>query len=88
MTPDDTSFRVLDWIIGAFGALLGLLYKAQTDKLKELQEAQSTIAGEVREIELLVAGSYVKREDFDKSITALFAKLDRIEAKLDNKADK
>jgi hypothetical protein len=35
-----------------------------------------------------VAGSYVKRDDMDKLTTALFTKLDKIEAKIDQKADK
>lgn len=40
------------------------------------------------EIEVLVAGAYVKKDEFGASVAALFAKLDRIEDKLDGKADK
>ena len=40
------------------------------------------------EIKVLVAGDYVKKDEFLKSVTALFTKLDRIEGKLDKKADK
>jgi len=36
----------------------------------------------------LVAGSYAKRDELDKMAAAIFLKLDRIEAKLDTKADK
>jgi hypothetical protein len=42
----------------------------------------------VQSIEVLVAGSYVKRDDMDKLTAALFAKLDKIELKIDGKADK
>ena len=45
-------------------------------------------ADKVQHIEVLVAGTYVKRDDMEKLGGALFAKLDKIEAKLDGKADK
>jgi hypothetical protein len=88
MTTDETTIRIFDWIIAAISALLGLLWKANSDSLKKLQEDHTTISGEVREIELLVAGSYVKRDEMEKMISALFTKLDKIEAKIDQKADK
>ena len=56
--------------------------------LKELQAQDKELANKVSSIEVLVAGQYVKRDDMDRSMTALFAKLDRIEDKLDGKADK
>lgn len=56
--------------------------------LKELQAQDKELANKVSSIEVLVAGQYVKRDDMDRSMTALFAKLDRIEDKLDSKADK
>lgn len=36
----------------------------------------------------MIADSYIKKEDFDRMTTAIFAKLDKIENKLDGKADK
>ena len=39
-------------------------------------------------MQLLVAGNYVRREDLESSVKALFAKLDKIEDKLDKKADR
>jgi len=39
-------------------------------------------------IEVLVAGTYIKRDDFNDVIKVLFAKLDKIDEKLDAKADK
>jgi hypothetical protein len=46
------------------------------------------IVRNLQEIEILVAGTYVKREDMDKLGTALFAKLDRIENKVDQKLNR
>lgn len=56
--------------------------------IDSLQKADTSLTSKVQAIEVLVAGSYVKRDDMDKLATALFAKLDKIEAKLDGKADK
>lgn len=53
-----------------------------------LQKADSSLTEKVQHIEVLVAGSYVKRDDMDRLTVALFTKLDKIEAKLDGKADK
>jgi len=53
-----------------------------------LRSQDSKLAEKVGNIEVLVAGQYVKRDDMDKSMTALFMKLDRIEDKIDKKADK
>ena len=58
------------------------------ENIQSLQKSDSELATKVQGIELLVAGSYVKRDDLDKLTTALFAKLDKIDAKLDAKADK
>ena len=58
------------------------------DSIQGLQASDKALADKVQHIEVLVAGQYVKREDIDKMMTALFAKLDKIDAKLDAKADK
>ena len=47
-----------------------------------------TLAEKVNGIEILVAGNYVKKDDFDRFTDAIFSKLDKISDKLDNKADK
>lgn len=48
----------------------------------------TALEDKVQHIEVLVAGNYVKRTDMDALTTALFAKLDKIENKLDGKVDK
>lgn len=70
------------------GALMGSIMKAIWDGLKDLQVADKGLVKDVAALQILVAGNYVKRADFDNVVSALFAKLDKIEAKLDSKMDK
>lgn len=56
--------------------------------LRDLQKSDTKLAEKVSSIEVLVAGNYVKKEDFDKLGEAIFKKLDRIEDKLSEKVDK
>jgi len=49
--------------------------------MKDLTTADKDLANKVASIEVLVAGDYVKKDDFHSTINAMFAKLDRIEDK-------
>lgn len=73
--------------IGLISFLGGWVVKNLQDSMKALQSADERLAAKVQSIEVLVAGQYIKREDFDRTIAALFAKLDKIDAKLDMKAN-
>ncbi len=75
-------------VIGVAGALGGWWMKAMWDAVKELKSADEKLAAQVSDLKVLVAGDYVRREMFDRLSDAIFAKLDRIESKLDGKADK
>lgn len=79
---------IINWLLASFGALIGFLLNAVWQAVKDLQTADKELAGKVSEIEVLVAGDYVRREEFNQTVTALFSKLDRIEDKIDKKADK
>lgn len=79
---------LINWLLGGFGALIGFLLNAVWQAVKDLQSADKELAAKVSEIEVLVAGAYVKKEEFSTAVTALFTKLDRIEDKIDKKADK
>ena len=74
--------------VGVAGALGGWWLKVMHESLKELAAQDQRLAEKVGKIEVLVAGAYVKREEFDRVVQRLFEKLDHIENKLDNKADK
>lgn len=79
---------IVNWLLGGFGALIGFLLNAVWQAVKDLQAADKELATKVSEIEVLVAGAYVKKDDFNELSKAIFAKLDRIEDKLDGKVDK
>jgi len=85
MTDPQTIFNLLCGLIAFFG---GWVLNSLRDSIKALHQSDENLTMKVQAIELLVAGSYVKRDDLDKLTTALFAKLDKIENKLDGKADK
>lgn len=81
--------------IGLIGALGGWVLKSIRESIRDLQDthkeltkADNELADKVQKIEVLVAGTYVKRDDLEKLSSALLNKLDKIEAKLDGKADK
>lgn len=80
-----TALNVLFSLVGALG---GWVLNSLRDSIKTLQKADSDLATKVQSIEVLVAGQYVKRDDMEKLSAAIFTKLDRIESKLDGKADK
>lgn len=80
--------QVFNVVLSIAGALGGWWMKAMWYALKELQKADDRLATQVSDLKVLVAGDYVRREMFDRLSDAIFAKLDRIENKLDGKADK
>lgn len=85
MTDAQTAFNVVLSLVAFLG---GWVLNSLRDSIASLHKSDTELATKVQHIEVLVAGSYVKRDDLDKMTTALFTKLDKIEAKLDGKADK
>lgn len=82
------SQSIINWAFAAVGALLSFILKVIWDAVKDLQSSDKELVDKVQHMEVLVAGQYVKRDDMDKLGDAIFAKLDRIESKLDGKVDK
>ena len=82
---DQTFFNIAVAVAGSLG---GWWLKVLWDAVKDLQSADKELAEKVSSIEILVAGQYVKRDDFDRVANAIFAKLDKIMDKLDTIADK
>jgi len=79
---------IINWLLAGFGTLIGFLLNAVWQAVKDLQTADKVLAEKVGSIEVLVAGAYVKKDEFTDTVKALFAKLDKIEDKIDRKADK
>lgn len=78
-------FNVLFALVGVLG---GWWMKAMWEAIKSLEQADKALGNQVADLKVLVAGGYVRTEQFDSLGKAIFAKLDRIEDKLDGKADK
>lgn len=82
------SQTMINAIIGGFAAAVAFILRVIWEGLRELQKADVDLAAKISEIQLLVAGNYVKKDELDGVIKALFLKLDKIEDKLDKKADR
>lgn len=80
--------QLFNIVIGVAGALGGWWMKAMWEGLNDLKKTDHELTQQVNSLQILVAGQYMRRDEFDKTSHAIFAKLDRIEDKLDKKADK
>lgn len=74
--------------IGLISTMLGWWLNNVWASLKELQAADRELAEKVASIEILVAGQYVTRDEFNNVLSQVFSKLDRIIEKLNEKADR
>jgi hypothetical protein len=86
--PDDNTFRVLDWAFTVLGGLMSLIWAMLGLRIKKIEDAGDRTSGLHQALELRIASDYVPRRDLEKSLDALFRKLDNIEALLHQKADK
>ena len=67
--------------VAVIGLIIGWVLRTLWADMKDLST-------KVQSIEILVAGEYVKKAEIAQLSDSLFKKLDRIEDKLDGKADK
>ena len=74
--------------MGFIMAIFGWFLRISWESMTSLQKQDRDLADKVARIEVLVAGEYVKKDEFDRAIERLFDKLDHIEMKIDSKADK
>lgn len=68
--------------------ILGFMLRVLWQSVKDLRTEDRLLADKVNNIEVLVAGQYIKRDEFQQFSEAIFKKLDKIEDKLDGKEDK
>jgi CHASE3 domain sensor protein len=80
-----TAFNI---VLGIAGTVLGWLVRGLWALIAELQKENKEITKKISEIEVLVAGDYVKRESFERTIDALFKKLDAVYEIVNKKADR
>lgn len=74
--------------VGLAAFLGGYVLRSIGESLRSLTDADAIVMAKIQQIELLVAGQYVTHSEMEKLSAALFSKLDKIENKLDMKADK
>jgi hypothetical protein len=79
---------VINWAFGLLSMVLGFLLRSMWQAVRDLQTSDKHLVDKINTVEVLVAGSYVHKGEFDRHVSALFDKLDRIEDKLDRKEDK
>jgi hypothetical protein len=91
--------NLINYLMAGFGAAMGFILRVLWEGLRELQKSDLEITAKINQMQLLVAGEYVKKEDlersaalqkdyFERNVTAIFSKLDKIEDKLDGKVDR
>lgn len=91
--------NLINYMMAGFSAAIGFILRVIWEGLRELQEADLVITAKLNQMQLMVAGEYVKKDDLERSATAqrdyfehnmvaIFKKLDKIEDKLDGKADR
>lgn len=86
MTVD---FQVLFNIaVGLAGFLGGWLLNVMWESIKDMQSSDKDLADKVSKIEVLVAGQYVPRSEYQGFQQDITKALRRIEDKLDAKVDK
>ena len=79
---------VINLLFAALGALGGWVLNNVRQSISDLQVQDTALTEKVQRIEVIVVGEYVKREEMERMTSAISTKLDRIEQKIDSKADK
>jgi hypothetical protein len=77
-----------NFVVGLSAFLGGWILRNLKESIDNLHDADSELTDKVQHIEVLIAGDYVRRSDLGIIVASLFEKLDKIESKLDRKADK
>ena len=80
--------QIINWVLGALGGLIGFLLHILLKSVEDLHNNERELSNKINEIEIQMAGSYICKTDFNKTMDRVFAKLDRIEEKLNEKMDK
>ena len=85
---EPTNQLLINVLLGAVSALSGAMLAALWQSVKELHTSDKEINKKISDVEVLVAGDYIRKDAFDKLSNDLFTLLHRIEDKIDRKQDK
>lgn len=73
---------MINAMLGLIAFLGGWVINSFKIEIKENQKISKEISDRLNQIEILVAGKYITREEFDKKFDAMFRKLDTIEIEI------
>jgi hypothetical protein len=79
---------IVNAIIAGLMAAMAFTLRVIWEGFRELQKTDLEQLSQLMSVKVMIADSYIKKDDFDHMTTAIFLKLDKIENKLDGKADK
>jgi phage host-nuclease inhibitor protein Gam len=71
-------------VVGVFGYMLKVMW----DSVKDLQRDDERLLAKINDLQVAIATDYAKREELRGEFKSFRDTLNRIERKLDNKADK
>jgi len=83
---------MINTLLGLIAFLGGWVMNSFKSDIKENQKFAKETSDRLNQVEVLVAGQYITRDEFDKKLDAMFRKLDTIESeikscRLDNRHD-
>lgn len=73
---------------GAIGIIGGFLLRIIWDEVKTLHATDSVIARDIAQLQSLVAGNFVSKQEFERVLDRVFVRLDKIVDLLGEKADR
>lgn len=65
-------------ILGALAAAVGWVLQGVRQSIADLRDTDAALSKTVNEIHVMVAGNYVRRDELERLVTRLEAKLDEI----------
>ena len=92
---DANTLQIIHWTVGIVLSLAAWIALQMWQQIKDLNSSHKALAEDLNKIKLVVAGDYVKRDEFNNEIRevmsilkAMFSKIDKITDKLAQKADR
>jgi hypothetical protein len=73
---------------GVLSGLAGFVLNALWTSVKDLQNSDRALIDRMSQLDVLVAGNYVRRDELDRVAAEMFRKLDNIANRLDGKVDR
>ena len=82
-----TQDQIFQWLIAIIGSLTAWGAKNVVDSVNAINLENHRLDERINGLEILLASQYVRTDRFDATVTALFAKMDRVEDKQDRIRD-